>query len=357
MAGPLISRLIVVLIAFYWVLLAGAEQAKAEETTARQLLFLTWSDYIDPQVVEEFEQKFKVEIKQIYFESDDDRDQLLVESDGTGYDLVVVNSPQFLSYWKRHWFAPIREADVPNLKYIDRRWINALPEAIGYGVPYFWGTTGIAYRADLVPEKITSWRQLFQPSEVLRGKIVMANSARDVIGMALKALGYSANSTSLKELEEAERLLLAQKRYVKSYSYVSLTKDSELVSGQVLAAMMYSGDALMVREHDSNIVYVVPEEGGELWIDYLTVLRSSPNKKLAMEFINFLNEPENAARLARFVHYATPNKAAEGLLPAEFLRDPDIYPSEAVLKRSECYVELPPRIAKQRNSIFTRLLQ
>ena len=115
--------------------------------------------------------------------------------------------------------------------------------------------------------------------------------------------------------------------------------------------------ALMMREHNPNIVFTVPDEGGEIWIDYLSVLASSPRKELAMRFIDFLNDPENAARVAQYVHYATPNEAAEKLLPADFRKDTLIYPGEDVLSKSEFYTELPSRIAKKRNNIFARILQ
>ncbi len=330
---------------------------KSSTSTRGELIFLTWADYIDPQVVSDFERKFNATVKRVYFETDDGRNDMLVETDGGGYDVVIVNSPAFPLYRKRGWLAPFDPGEIPNLKHMTPRWMSALSDAAGYGVPYAWGMTGIAYRADLVPEPLTHWKQLFQPTEALRGRIVMTKNARDVIGMALKALGYSANSTAPEELAAAERLLLAQKPYVKSYGYVSLGADSELVTGQTAVAMMYSGDALQLKQHNPNIVYVVPEEGGEIWIDYLAILHAAPHRQLALKFINFLQEPANAARNALFTQYATPNRTAEKRLPDNFLRNPLIYPGEAVLRKSEFYVELPPRAAKQRNTLFARLLQ
>lgn len=324
--------------------------------SAEELLFLTWSDYMDPALIQEFERQFKAKVRRVYFETDDVRDEMLAETDGRGYDVVVVNTAAFPLYHRRDWLASFGEAEVPNLAHVDPRWKNALPPAVDHGAPYAWGTTGIAYRTDLVSEPITRWRQILQPAEALRGKILMVKNARDVIGVALKTLGYSANSTDPRELAEAERLLLAQKPYVKGYSYVSLSPESELVKGEIVAAMLYNGDALQLKQWDTRITYVVPEEGTDLWVDYLTVLRSSAHRKLALDFINFLNEPENAARNARFIRFATPNQAAERLLPPEFLQNPLIYPGDDVLGKAEFLVELPPRAFKQRNSIFTKLL-
>jgi len=84
-------------------------------------------------------------------------------------------------------------------------------------------------------------------------------------------------------------------------------------------------------------------------------MQASKKKKMAEKFINFLHEPENAAQLAQFVYYATPNNAAEKLLPKEFLADPTIYPSKEVINRSEFNTVHPPRVQRQRNAIFNRV--
>ncbi|UCE77464.1 MAG: spermidine/putrescine ABC transporter substrate-binding protein [Gammaproteobacteria bacterium] len=323
----------------------------------QSLVLLNWSEYIDPELVEKFEQQFNAEVREVYFESDDLRDDMMLETSSIGYDLVIVNGINVDNYRKRGWIAPLDEARLPNLKYVDRHWRDAFEGAGGYAVPYFWGTLGIAYRKDLVEQAPSSWMDILQPAESLRGKIGMIENSRDLMGMALKALGHSANSTDPAAIKAAEQLLLAQKPYVKTYHYIALTEESALVSGNIVAAMVYSGDALMVQEFDENIQYLVPAEGGNIWVDYLAVVESSKNKDLAWAFINFLNEPEHAAQLAEYVYYATPNTAAEKLLPQEFLEDPVIYPSKEALARSEFHTPLPPRAAKKRNLAFARVRQ
>lgn len=246
---------------------------------------------------------------------------------------------------------------MPNLVHVDPRQRSAYEGAQRYGVPYTWGTLGIAYRADMVPEPVTSWMQLFRPAAALRGKILMIQDPRELVGMALKALGYSSNSADPGELAEAEALLRAQRPYVKSYSYVALTDESALVTGEAAAAMVYNGDALMLRQYNPNIRFVVPKEGGGIWVDYLAVMNASPRKALAMRFIDFLNDPKVAARNTQFLYYATPNLTAERLLPAEFLQDPIVYPDAETLRRSEHYLtRLAPDAVKARQIIYSRLL-
>ncbi|NNJ94201.1 MAG: spermidine/putrescine ABC transporter substrate-binding protein [Halobacteria archaeon] len=325
------------------------------QTSPRELVILNWSEYIDPELVEKFEKMHHATIREVYFESDDLRDEMLVETDGMGYDIAIVNGSMVDIYRKRGWLAAATEREIPNLKHIDEDWLKAFDGVQGHAVPYFWGTLGIGYRADLVTTSPVSWMELFKPAEQLRGKIAMVDSQRDALGMALKALGHSANSTDSRQVREAMELLLEQKPYVRTYTYLVLDENSELVKGDIAMAMIFSGDALMLQEHHDEIRYVVPREGGNIWADYVTVMQGSKNKDLAYTFVNFLNEAENAKQLAEFVYYATPNRAAEKLLPAGFLEDPVIYPSEAVLSQSEVYKPLPPRAIKTRNTNFARL--
>ena len=353
-AIPLRQIVFIILMMIPLVALAGDDPTASKP---RELVFLNWSEYMDSELVREFEQQFNAKIKFIYFEADEMRDTMMLENDGEGYDLAIVDGIKIDRYRNQGWLAPLDISAIPNFKHINVRWSTAFAAAEGYGVPYFWGTLGIAYRADLVPEKITRWMQLFKPAESLRGKIVMLKDSIDMLGIALKALGYSLNSTDPKAMAEAEALLMAQKPFVKRYSYVSLSEQSGLVTGEIAAAMIYSGDALMIREHHPEIISVLPEEGGSLWVDYIVIPAASNNKDLSHAFINFINEPENAARLAQYVYYPTPNKAAEILLPKEFLQNPNIYPPQSVIDRSEFSKELPPRALKQRNTIFTRVLQ
>ena len=184
----------------------------------------------------------------------------------------------------------------------------------------------------------------------------MLKSSRDILGMALKSLGHSANTSDRKTIREAGRLLEAQRPFVRSYEYISLNEKSALVSGDVWASLAYSGDALMVQEHHEDIAYVVPEEGSNIWVDYLAVLQASPRKDLAFQFINFLNRPEIAARNAEYVYYATPNVAARQFVSDEYATDAVIHPTASVIERSEVYRKLAPRAQKTVNSVFAELV-
>jgi len=329
--------------------LGGVSQATEE------LVFLNWDTYIAPELVKAFEAKFNVKLKQIYFETDETRTELLLATNNKGYDVAAVTDSNIAPYAKRGWLAPIDK--VPNLQHIDSKWLNSLGKNRSYVVPYLWGTLGIVYRKDLIKTEITNWQQLFRPTAAWKGKIVMLNDSNELIGLALKSLGYSPNSSKKKELNAAKKLLLAQKPNVKAYEYPVMSKDSKLVSGDTWIAMMYNGDALTLKEEHPQIVFTVPKEGSILWCDYLVVLSGSKKKKLAMQFINFLTEPQNAAHLSEYLQFASPNKAAEKLLPREHLTNPLIYLTPAVLANSELLTPKKARVRKKLNAIYSKLVK
>jgi len=336
-------------------LLLGATQAAAQETP--ELVVLNWPNYLDPELVERFEQQHGAKVREVYFEGDDQRDEMLVSSDGAGYDVALVSGNMLQTYVRSGWLEPMTEQQVPNLVHVSPRWRTAFAAADGFAAPYTWGTLGIGYREDLVPEPIESWMQIFRPDPILQGRIAMLSHNRDLVGMALMALGHSSNTKDEHELLQAEALLLAQQPHVRTYGYIGLTPDSAMVSGEIAAAMMFNGDALMLQEFEPRIRFIVPREGGNLWVDYFAVMNRSTRKDIAFAFVDFLNEPENAAQAAQFVYYATTNESAKRLLPEEFMSDAVIHPSPETLERSEFFEPLPPRITRRYNSITANVIR
>ena len=119
--------------------------------------------------------------------------------------------------------------------------------------------------------------------------------------------------------------------------------------------MAYSGDAATLIEQNDGIVYVVPKEGGAIWIDYLAV-GATGRRQLAEAFIDFLNRPKIAARNARYLNYATPNLKAEKLLPADFMADPLIYPNADTLAHSEHYRALTADALRRRVQAYSAIV-
>jgi len=321
-----------------------------------EITFLTWSEYISEDVVTAFEHQHNAKVNFIYYESDDARDEMLMTYGANGYDLIMLDSVNVSLYKKLNWITTFNVNIAPNLNHVKLPNLSNLSKKDHTCTPYSWGSTGIAYRTDLVSEPITSWKQIFNPAPELKGKILMSTLSEEVVGMALKSLGYSMKSTNKQELEAARQLLLAQAPSVAGYSAVAaISKKSKLISGEITAILTYSSDALMLNEIEPKIAYVLPEEGGAIWADFICLSGKANNPELAHKFINFINRPEQAATNASFIYIATPNLAAEKLLPAEFLNDPIIYPDQTLVAQSETYEVMPPRTVRKHNAIMQEL--
>lgn len=329
----------------------------AQREEANVLVILNWPNYIDDSLIAEFEKQHRAQVKIVSFETGDTRSEMLLATQGRGFDIVVASANAAVSYVNSQWIEKLQKEKIDNLKHVDTSWLAAHPEAKDYAVPYLWGTVGIAYRADLVKKKVNSWLDLLKPEPYLSQKILMVRELEDVIGIGLKANQKSVNVDDTKALQIAEQMLLSQRPFVKDYTYVTLDENSSLVKGEIWLSMLYNGDALTLKELEPKIEYVVPKEGTLLWVDSLMIMKESKNKDLAYAFINFFSDPRNAAKNAASLNFATTNKSAMAFIPPEQLANPIIYPSEDLRKKSEVLAPLEARRAKRWNSIFAKLIK
>ena len=325
------------------------------EAAASTLRLFIWEAYFPDEVLTEFEKQTGIKVEQVYYETDELKDETLISTQGgEGLDLIVGSRVSFKEYVKYGWLSSYTELAIKNLNNIEERW---LPQGAlrGYSLPYLWGTVGIAYRKDKVTVPIDSWQQLFKPDTNLKQRIMMINDSRDTIGLALKALGYSINSSSTQMLKQAETLLLAQKPYVKKYSYPTLDEKSALVTGDIWMSMIYNGDAITLQDYNNQISFVVPKEGTNLWIDDIGVLKKSGNPVAAWQFIDFINQPQIAAKISAFTFYASPNKNAKAYLKPAFLADSRIFPNQEIIEKSEFFKDLSAKQLKSRGDIFLKV--
>jgi spermidine/putrescine transport system substrate-binding protein len=303
----------------------------------RELHLFIWPDYLDPQLVEEFESAYGVTVSIDYYDTNEAMIAKL-QAGGTGqYDLVVASDYAVEVLESAQLLQPLDHAAIPNLANLAPRFRDA-PYDPGnvYSVTYQWGTSGLGVRSDLAAnstELEPTWKLVFDSTAAV-GPFTMLNDPRETIGAALIYLGHSPNSTDEVELAEAERLLMAQRRRLLTYAPFASSRDL-LASGDAVVAHNYSGDVLMVAEEVPSIRYLIPREGSIVWTDNLAIPKGSPDGRLAHLFINFVLDAQVGARLSDFTRYATPNDASLPLVSAELRADPSIYPDSAVMGRLE----------------------
>lgn len=297
---------------------------------------LNWGDYIDPELLRQFEDETGIEVKYTTMTSNE---EMLVKlsSPDCIYDLCFPSDYVIEKLIADDLLYRINKDNIPNLKNIDPQFLDlSFDPANTYSVPYMWGTVGILYNTTMVAEPVDSWRILWDAD--YSGKVLMYDSVRDTIGITLKMLGYDINTRNDAEVAAARDALIEQKPIVRAY----LTDDikMEMVNGSAAMGVMYSGDAVACIAENADLAFSVPNEGSNVWFDNIIIPKSSTRTAEAEAFINFLCDAEVAKQNTEYICYSTPNAAALALMDAEFTEDPTYNPPQEILDRCTVFHDL-----------------
>lgn len=300
------------------------------------LYIYNWGQYIDPAVIELFEEQTGYSVSYEEFETNEVM-YPKIKSGAVSYDLVCPSDYMIERMIQEDLLAEINFDNIPNYKYIGEDYIEQsryFDAENKYSIPYFWGTVGILYNKTMVDEPITSWSAIFD--EKYADEILMIDSVRDALGIALKYLGYSLNTTNEDELNEATNLLLKQKPLVQAY-VVDQVRD-KMIGGEAAMGVIYSGEAIYTMEENEDLEYVVPEEGSNIWIDSWVIPKNAKHKEVAEEFLNFLCDPEIGLMNFDEVGYSTPNTETKELIEEEEYRESEVvFPGEDIIDRCETF--------------------
>ena len=305
-----------------------------EVQPAKEIVFYNWSEYIDPEIYTLFEEETGIKVVEDNFSSNE---ELLAKLQGgaSGYAIIVPSDYTVNIMREEGMLAALDKDNIPNITNLGENFQNLYYDPGNeYCIPYQWGTTGIGYLENQV-DAPDSWAVFFDPDEnsPAYGRMTMLDDTREAFAAALSYLGYDINTTDEDQLNEAKEALIRAKPALAGYD--SDTYEDLLASGENLMAHGWNGDFLQAQEENENIAYVMPKEGGVIWVDNLCIPSTvTPEEKLAAEmFLNFLLRPDIGAMISEYNWYATPNKAAEANLDEEFLSDPTVYPPQEVIDK------------------------
>ena len=297
----------------------------------RELAIYNWSDYVAPDTIPGFEREFGVRVTYDVFESNEEMLAKL-HAGARGYDIVVPAGnfvPPLVALGLAARYSRRYLPNAANLSPLFRG-LPFDPEG-AYTIPYQWGTTGIAWREDLLPEPPEGWETFHDPG--LAGKLTQLDDMRDAIGAWLRFRGRSLNSTDPAELDDARADAIRAKAHLKAY--ISAPVKAQLIAGDVWAAQLWNGDAAQARGEQPAITFTLPRQGSMIWLDSLMITRDAPHPRAAHEYINYVLRPEVAAAISVATDYGTPNEAAVPLL-----EEPVAYPTAADLSRLEYAADL-----------------
>ena len=327
---------------------AGVAPAAAQARKERTVNIYNWSDYIAPAIVEDFAKETGIKARYDTFDSNDTLETKLLAGK-SGYDVVVPTAYFLERQIKAGVFQKLDTSKLPNLA-------NLWPEITQrlakydpgnqYAVNYMWGTTGIGYNAKKARDilggdgKIDSWDVVFNPEKIAKFKdcgVHLLDSSDDIMSAALHYLGLDPNSKREADYQKATDLLTQVRPAVRKFH--SSEYISALATGEICFVVGFSGDIKQSQKRAAEarngieIAYAIPKEGAQLWFDNVAIPRDARNLAEAHEFINFLQQPEVAAKNSNFVAYANGNLASQKFINKDVLEDRTIYPDEATMAK------------------------
>ena len=324
---------------------SGTDSAASGSADGGELYVYNWGEYIDEDVISQFEEETGITVVYDLFETNEEM-YPVIEAGAVNYDVVCPSDYMIQKMRENDLLAELNFDNIPNIDQIDPAYMEmsqAFDPENKYSVPYCWGTVGILYNTKLLEElgvpAPTKWADLWD--ERLSGEILMQDSVRDAFMVALKKDGYSMNSESKDELEQAKQELIDQKPLVQAY-VIDQVRD-KMIGGEAAVGVIYSGVMLYIQDEvanlglDYNLEYVIPEEGTNLWLDSWVIPKNAKNKENAEKWIDFMCRPEIAKANFEYITYPTPNKGAFELLDEEMQNNKAVFPDINSLKNSEVY--------------------
>ncbi|MCL1964189.1 MAG: spermidine/putrescine ABC transporter substrate-binding protein [Firmicutes bacterium] len=305
---------------------------------AEEVNVFNWEDYICEEALTLFEQETGIKVNYMRFTTNEDM-LVQVRADPANYDVIFPSDYIIERLINENLLEELDFANIPGAAYtLDWLQSAAYDPGMKYSVPYMWGTVGILYNKTMVKEPVTSWTALWD--EDYRGNVFMMDSIRDTMGITMKMLGYSMNTRDQAVLEEVKDKLIEQKRsgIVKAYQ-VDETKD-KMIAGEAAMGLMWSGDAAYAMGFNENLVYVVPDEGSNVWVDAMCVPKGAKHKTNAEIFIDFMCRPDIALLNFEEIYYCTPNSGVIDLVDEETLANETLFPTREIIDRCEFYDDI-----------------
>lgn len=294
------------------------------------LFLYNWSEYMDPELIEKFEEQYGVTVTEDFYDSNEAM-QPIVSAGRSGYDVIVPSDYMVSIMVEEGTLMPLNKDAIPNYANLADEFRSGLPyDPDGaFVAPYQFGTTGLGVNFNVVGEDAPrSWGLVFDPeiSAAYGGQITLLNDPRETLGAALKYLGYSLNTTDETQLAEAKELVADAVSRIAAFD--SDQYSNLLVSGETVVAHGYSGNLINNVDDLDGFDYFVPDEGGTIWIDNMGIVFDAPHPCTAHTFINFMLDAENGAQLTEWVLYGSPNGAALEFLPEELANDERLFPTD-----------------------------
>ena len=276
--------------------------------SGQTLRIYNWGEYTGENIIQDFEEETGAKVVMDNFDSNE---QMYIKvANGESYDILVPSDYMIERLIQEDLLMELDTEKIQSALDLYVEDVLDLPYDPGnhYSVPYFWGSVGIVYDTNKVSlEELEEQGWNIFLNEKYKGDIYLYDSERDSFMMALKALGYSMNSDSETEIQEAYKWLV----------HCVQTMEPEIVTDEIIDNMaqarkalglVYSGDATYIMSENEDVGYFEPLQGTNLWCDAMVIPKNAQNVELAYEFINYAAQYEGAYDNSSYVGYSSSNE-------------------------------------------------
>ncbi|MBR2764748.1 MAG: extracellular solute-binding protein [Blautia sp.] len=320
---------------------------------SRTLKVYNAGEYIDLSLLEKFEEETGCTVIYETFESNEMMYTKL--SSGEVYDILIPSDYMIERLIKEEYLQPL---DWDQITHADGLMEEVLDPTYDpgnrYSCPYFWGTVGILYDTTVVDEKDLEQGWDLLKNEKYKGNLYMYDSERDSFMVALKALGYSMNTTDMKEIRAAYDWLVEQRGSMEPI-YAGDDVIDNMVSGNKAMAVVYSGDASYIISENPDLDYLTPSQGTNVWYDAMVLTRDCSEVGLAHQFIDFMIREDNAVANTQEVGYSSPVKAAFDMMAAEDYEGISSYVPDISNPADETFAYQDPKIKQVYAELWTKI--
>ena len=335
-----------------------------------ELNVYNWSDYIAKDTIPNFEKETGIRVKYDSYDSDDTLQAKLL-SGSSGYDIVVPSSAYMARQIEAGVYQKLDKSKMPNLANLDPVLMKMIADADPgnqYGVPWAWGTDGVAYNVQAIQKAlganapVDSWSLVFDAANLSKLKgcgVSFLDSASDMFPAVLQYMHKDPNSANPADYQAAFEVLKKVRPYITQFNSSGYIND--LANNDICVAVAYSGDAGIARRRSTeakrsyDVKFSNPNEGGLLWFDVMVVPKDAPHPEAAMKWINYIEDPKTSAAITNEVFYPTANRAANQFVTPAIVQDPSLYLSEPVLKKMTVMRPQPAAIMRLQNRLWAQL--
>lgn len=333
------------------------------QSTEKTLAISNWPLYIDKNTVKQFQQSSG--IKTTYKEDYNDNEEYyakvrptLKECKSIGRDLIVSTDWMAARLIGLGWIAKMDSSKVPNKKNL----VSTLASPSwdpnrDYSLPWQSGMTGIAYNKKQVKKPITAIKDLLDPA--YKGKVTFLSEMRDTVGLFMLADGkdpakptFDSAKSAFDEIEKA-----ATSGQVRRFTGNDYADD--LTSGNVIAAIAWSGDVVQLQADNPDLEFVIPDDGGMIWADNMLIPAPSTHYATAEEWMDYVYDPKHAAQITEEVQYISPVQGVGDVLKEtdpKLANNPLVNPPADLQSKLHLFGGLTPDVEQQFNQRFNEIL-